>query len=65
MLWNVYADASGLWNWEMLDAHARQVAHSARGFQSRDECLADARRHGYTGEHQGPCDHGSDEPESR
>ena len=65
MPWSVYSDSSGLWHWEMLDAHARQVAHSTRGFSARDACLADARLHGYSGEHQGPGDDGSDGPESR
>jgi hypothetical protein len=49
----------------MLDATAGVIAHSSRGFQTRDECLADARMHGYSGEHEGPGDDGSDGPESR
>ena len=65
MPWSVYADSSGRWHWEMLDASAGVIAQSSRGFQTRDECLADARKHGYTGEHQGPGDDGSNGPESR
>ena len=60
MPWSIYADKDGKWHWELLDAHARALAHCARGFEKRDDCLADARRHGYTGEHDGPTDHGSD-----
>jgi hypothetical protein len=65
MHWNIYADRNGEWHWQKLDSHAAHVARSARGFAKREDCLADAREHGYAGEHDGPQDHGSDGPESR
>ena len=65
MPWSIYADASGLWHWEKLDSVAGPIGQSAKGFRTRDECLSDARRNGYAGEHDGPRDHGSDGPESR
>ncbi len=65
MPWSVYADASGRWHWEMLNGEAGEIAHSARAFSTRDDCLADARKHGFTGEHQGPGDDGSNGEESR
>lgn len=49
----------------MLDGQAGELAHCTRAFATRDECLADARKHGYTGQHQGPGDDGSNGEESR
>ncbi len=49
----------------MLNGEAGEIAHSARAFSTRDDCLADARKHGFTGEHQGPGDDGSNGEESR
>jgi hypothetical protein len=64
MVWSIYADATGLWQWELLDSNSKPIAHSTHGFPRRDDCLADASRHGYAGEHDGPLDHGGDGPES-
>jgi uncharacterized protein YegP (UPF0339 family) len=57
--WYVYDDAMGKWHWELVDAKENVLARSSGGFDSRDECLADAKKSGYAGEHEGPKDPGS------
>jgi hypothetical protein len=57
--WYVYDDELGKWHWELVDARENVLARSARGFDTRDECLEDARKSGYAGQHGGPPDPGS------
>jgi hypothetical protein len=43
---NVYEDGKGRWRWEGVDALAAVVKQSQGGFDTRDECLADALKQG-------------------
>ena len=43
---NMYQDRDGRWHWEAEDRLAAVVKQSNRGFDHRDDCLADALRHG-------------------
>lgn len=58
MHWTIYSDAQGLWHWEMLSATSDTILQSAQGYASRGECVANAKAHGYTGQHTGPIDQG-------
>jgi len=42
----MFQDRRGRWHWESEDRFAAVVRQSNRGFDQRDECLADALRHG-------------------
>jgi len=42
----MYQDSRGRWHWEAEDRVAAVVRRSNRGFDRRDDCLADALRHG-------------------
>lgn len=57
--WYVYDDEWGRWHWELVDAKENVLGRSAHGFDTRDECLEDARKSGYSGQHGGPTDPGS------
>jgi len=43
---HMYQDRGGQWHWEAEDALAAVVKQSNGGFDERDDCLADALRHG-------------------
>ena len=43
---HMYQDRRGRWHWEAEDHLAAVVSQSNRGFDRRDDCLADALRHG-------------------
>lgn len=47
-VWRFFVDGSGLWCWEELTGDKTVARRSARTFESYDECVADARRAGYT-----------------
>ena len=46
--WFFYQDAAKHWKWARLDVFGTVLEYSAGAFASRDACLADARRSGYT-----------------
>jgi hypothetical protein len=41
------------WRWGRLDAQADMVAESSSSFSTRAECIADAEKYGFTGDHIG------------
>jgi hypothetical protein len=41
------------WRWGRLDAQADMVAESSCSFSTRAECIADAEKYGFTGDHIG------------
>lgn len=45
--WEFYLDARGLWCWRRVHVERGIVSDSKRCFPTRDDCLADAARHGY------------------
>jgi hypothetical protein len=47
--WDIYQNFQNLWRWRRIDAMGRLVASSSKGFPTRDECVEDARLHGYEG----------------
>jgi uncharacterized protein YegP (UPF0339 family) len=47
--WEFYKDSSGEWRWTRRAANGRIVGASSQGYQNREDCVANARRNGYTG----------------
>ena len=47
--WDFYKDAAGEWRWRRTASNGRIVGASTQGYVSRQECVENARRHGYTG----------------
>ncbi|MGE5523090.1 MAG: hypothetical protein ACM3SS_05185 [Rhodospirillaceae bacterium] len=45
--WEFYLDARGLWCWRRLNGGNSVVSDSKRCFPTRDECIADAQKHGF------------------
>jgi hypothetical protein len=43
---HIYEDGKGRWRWEGVDSLAAVVKQSQAGFDTRDECLADALKQG-------------------
>jgi hypothetical protein len=48
MPWIMYNELG--WRWGRIDAEAVILAESSRGFATRGECLADAKKHGCSGD---------------
>ena len=42
-----YDESAGFWQWERLNDGRKIVEESGRAFLTKDECVADARKHGY------------------
>lgn len=47
--WEFYQDAAGFWRWERKAPNGRTVGASTEGYHNRADCVANARRNGYTG----------------
>lgn len=47
--WLIYQDQLGQWRWRRTAPNGRVVGASTEGYSSRQECVANARRNGYTG----------------
>jgi uncharacterized protein YegP (UPF0339 family) len=45
--WDFYQDRVGKWRWRYAAAQAPAIKHSHVGYWSRNDCIADAMRHGY------------------
>jgi hypothetical protein len=45
--WFFYQNAENLWKWARLDLLGTVLAQAEQGFDSREACMADARRSGY------------------
>ena len=48
--WFFYQDAANLWKWARIDVFGTVLSYSGSAFGTRDECIDDARRSGYTEE---------------
>ncbi|HEV7799727.1 MAG TPA: hypothetical protein VGP15_01500 [Burkholderiales bacterium] len=48
--WKLHKDDSGLWHWQRVDDRAAVVDVSRCAFLTREECVSDARKNGYTAE---------------
>lgn len=47
--WSIYQDANKLWRWRRTANNGRIVGASTEGYFNRTDCVANARRNGYTG----------------
>ena len=48
--WKIYKDAQGEWRWTRTAPNGKIVGAATEGYKNRVDCLANARRNGYTGE---------------
>ena len=48
--WEIYKDARGDWRWRRTAANGRIVGASSEGYSNRADCVANAKRNGYTGD---------------
>jgi uncharacterized protein YegP (UPF0339 family) len=47
--WLIYQDAEGKWRWRRTADNGRIVGASTESYSNRSDCVANARRSGYTG----------------
>ena len=47
--WNIYKDAKGEWRWSRIASNGKTVGASTEGYKNREDCVANAKRKGYTG----------------
>ena len=47
--WEFYTDSKGEWRWRRIAANGKIVGASAEGYVNKADCVANARRNGYTG----------------
>jgi uncharacterized protein YegP (UPF0339 family) len=47
--WEFYQDAKGEWRWRRIAPNGRKVGSSSEGYKNRPDCVANAKREGYTG----------------
>jgi len=47
--WEIYKHADGQWRWRRTASNGRIVGASTQGYSKRCDCLANAKRSGYTG----------------
>ena len=59
MGWMIFSDSDEQWHLELLSDNSDMILESPRGFATREECVANAREHGFTGQHSGPIDQGA------
>ena len=45
--WEFYQDASDKWRWRRTEPDGDIIGSSHTGFQTKEECLVNAQRHGY------------------
>jgi uncharacterized protein YegP (UPF0339 family) len=48
--WEIYQDTTNRWRWRKFDDRGKIQATSPTGFSSRELCILNARKAGYTGE---------------
>jgi len=46
--WFFYQDMANLWKWARIDVFGTVLSYSGASFATREECVDDARRSGYT-----------------
>lgn len=47
--WEFYKDVKGEWRWRRVAPNGKVVGASAEGYKNREDCIANARRNGYSG----------------
>lgn len=47
--WTFYQDSQGKWRWRRTAGNGQIVGASSEGYNNRADCVANARRNGYTG----------------
>lgn len=47
--WEIYKDKAGEWRWTRTAPNGQTVGASTEGYKNREDCVANARRHSYTG----------------
>ncbi len=47
--WEIYQDTQGMWRWRRIAPNGKVVGASTEGYRNRQDCVENARRHGYTG----------------
>jgi uncharacterized protein YegP (UPF0339 family) len=47
--WKIYQDAAGEWRWTRTASNGKVVGASTEGYKNRADCVANAKRNGYTG----------------
>lgn len=46
--WEFYLDAKGDWRWRRTAPNGRIVGASSQGYSNKRDCIANAKRNGYT-----------------
>ena len=47
--WEFYVDDKEEWRWRRTATNGRIVGASSQGYNNKSDCIANARRNGYTG----------------
>jgi uncharacterized protein YegP (UPF0339 family) len=47
--WEIYQDSDRKWRWRRTASNGRVVGASTEGYSNRADCVANAKRNGYTG----------------
>ena len=47
--WEIYKSTNGEWRWKRKAPNGQIVAASTEGYKNRADCVANAKRSGYTG----------------
>jgi uncharacterized protein YegP (UPF0339 family) len=47
--WEFYQDPQRMWRWRRIASNGRVVGASTEGYTTRQACVENARRNGYTG----------------
>lgn len=47
--WEFFQEANGDWHWRRVAPNGRIVGSSSEGYRNRADCVANAKRNGYTG----------------
>jgi len=47
--WKIYQDTAGQWRWRRIAPNGKVVAASTEAYHNRTDCIANAKRNGYSG----------------
>jgi len=47
--WEFYKDPQGMWRWRRTAPNGNIVGASTEGYANKEDCVANARRNGYSG----------------
>ncbi|PWD70110.1 MULTISPECIES: YegP family protein [Enterobacterales] len=47
--WEIYKDNAGEWRWRRTASNGNIVGAATQGYVNRVDCVANAKRNGYTG----------------